>query len=163
MPSPDRVAPRPPAAAGSLPAAAQAWESLFRAQVAVMRRLQADDTWDEVGIGEYDVLFTLAGCGERAMRLRELNRYVLLSQPSLSRLVDRLSDRGLLVRRPDPGDGRGTVVALTDAGAALQQRVGRRHVQSIHRLLGAVLDDDELATLARLTQELRSGVEASTR
>ena len=38
---------------------------------------------------EYDVLYTLSKCSN-PIRLSELNRHVLLSQPALSRMVDRL-------------------------------------------------------------------------
>ena len=51
--------------------AAQAWESLFRAQVALMRRFQHDDVWGDLTIREYDVLFTLSGCPDGTARLKE--------------------------------------------------------------------------------------------
>ena len=52
-----------PAEPGTSPAspvrlAAQTWESLFRAQVAVMRRLQAGPAFKSLALNEYDVLFT---------------------------------------------------------------------------------------------------------
>src|SRR3954470_5024839 len=136
-------------------AAAEAWESLFRAQVTLMRRLQADDIWGDLSMREYDVLFTLSRCPD-GLRIRDLNAYVLLSQPSLSRLVDRLEAAGLVRRDVVPDDARGTTVTLTDAGAALQRELGRRHVRTIQRYVGAALDDDELATLRRLTDKLRA-------
>jgi Transcriptional regulators len=55
---------------------------------------------------EYDVLYTLSKDPE-PLRLSELNRHVLLSQPALSRLVERLAERGLVSRHADPADGRG--------------------------------------------------------
>jgi DNA-binding MarR family transcriptional regulator len=138
--------------------AVEAWEELLRAQVAMLRRLTADDVWDEIGIREYDVLLHLSRRPGRRARLWELHREVLLSQPSLSRMVDRLSEAGLVARAADPNDRRGTVVVLTDHGAAVQQRVGLRHVASIRRHLGAVLDADELDTLRDLCRRLRNGV-----
>ncbi|MFC9554748.1 MarR family winged helix-turn-helix transcriptional regulator [Rhodococcus sp. NPDC056960] len=135
--------------------AAEAWEALFRAQVAVMRRLAADDVWDELSMREYDVLFTLSRAPGRRLRLHDLNREILLSQPSLSRLVERLVVAGLVARECDPGDRRGTVVALTDRGARQQQSVGRRHAASIRRHVGPALSDDELDTLTELCAKLR--------
>jgi len=90
-------------------AAAEAWEALFRAQVTLMRRLQADDIWGDLSMREYDVLFTLSRCPD-GLRMRDLNAYVLLSQPSLSRLVDRLEAAGLVRRVVVPDDARGTTV-----------------------------------------------------
>ncbi|HYH77846.1 MAG TPA: MarR family transcriptional regulator, partial [Arthrobacter sp.] len=37
--------------------AAETWESLFRAQVAVMRKLQAGPAFRKVALNDYDVLF----------------------------------------------------------------------------------------------------------
>ena len=137
-------------------AASEAWESLFRAQVTVMRRLQADRIWDELSMREYDVLFTLSRAPGQRLRLRDLNRSILLSQPSLSRLVERLEQAGLVERCGAVEDARGTTVRLTARGAALQREVGRRHVRTIHRYVAGALSAGELATLTRLTEKLRS-------
>ncbi len=150
--SPPTPADRQPTVRGS----AQAWESLFRAQVAIMRRLQRDDIWGEVSLREYDVLFTLSRCPGRAVRLRELAETSLLSQPSLSRMVERLEAKGWVRRTPATDDGRGVVVSLTPAGAELQRAVGRRHVATIHHYVGAALDATELAQLEALTEKLRA-------
>jgi len=142
-------------AAGDTRAAVESWEALFRAQVTVLRRLASDDVWDPISMREYDVLFTLSRCPSGRARLHELNREVLLSQPSLSRMVERLESAGYVAREPDPADRRGTVVALTEPGAAMQRRIGTRHATSIRRYLRPALDTDELNTLRALCDKLR--------
>lgn len=136
--------------------AAEAWESLFRAQVALMRRFQRDDVWGELSIREYDVLFTLSGCPDGTARLKDLGEGSLLTQPSLSRMVERLEAAGLVQRGPVVGDARGVAVSLTAEGSRVQREIGRRHVRSIRRFVGGALDSDELATLQRLTDKLRA-------
>jgi DNA-binding MarR family transcriptional regulator len=133
-----------------------AWEALFRAQVAVLRQLGAEFP-DELSLNEYDVLFNLSRQDDRALRIRDLNRHLLLTQPSVSRLVDRLAARGYVRKETDPGDGRGTIVCLTDEGYALFRKVAIPHSSSIHRHMD-VLTDDELRTLTELTDKLRHGV-----
>ncbi|NYI57618.1 MarR family winged helix-turn-helix transcriptional regulator [Cellulomonas soli] len=135
--------------------AAEAWESLFRAQVALMRRFQRTDVWGDLSIREYDVLFTLAGCPGRTARLRELAESSLLTQPSLSRLVERLERDGLVRRGPVEGDARGVAVTLTADGERVQREIGRRHVRTIRALVGGALDAQELATLRALSDKLR--------
>ncbi|GAB4086771.1 helix-turn-helix domain-containing protein [Myceligenerans cantabricum] len=135
--------------------AAEAWESLFRTQVTLMRRLLADDIWDELSMREYDVLFTLSG-DDGSMRLRDLNESILMAQSSLSRLVDRLERRGLVRREAAPEDGRGVKVVLTDAGVGLQREVGRRHVRSISHYVGSAMRADDLANLRALLDKLRA-------
>jgi DNA-binding MarR family transcriptional regulator len=140
--------------------AAETWESLFRAQVAVMRRLQAGPAFRKVALNEYDVLFTLSRCPSGWLRLNELNDHVLLSQSSLSRLVERLEKRGLVVRMAAPDDGRGVLLKLTEEGSALQKEIGREHVRDISRLVGPALTAAEQRELQRLTEKLRHSVGA---
>lgn len=141
---------------GSARLAVETWESLFRAQVAIMRRLRSDPVWDGLTLREYDVLFSLTKGPEGGMRLRDLNAYILLSQPSLSRMVDRLAARGLVERATPPDDARGTLVRLTPAGRDLQRTTGRAHARAIATYVGGALDDDDLATLGVLLERLRA-------
>ncbi|GAA1128109.1 hypothetical protein GCM10009582_26760 [Arthrobacter flavus] len=138
---------------------AEAWESLFRAQVAVMRRLRNDPSFKKLAIGEYDVLFNLTRCPTGWTRLNELNRNLLISQPSLSRMVERLEAKGLVQRKQAPDDQRGVMVALTDTGRELQREIGAAHVRVIHTLLGPILQTGELKQLLELTQRIREGVD----
>jgi DNA-binding MarR family transcriptional regulator len=137
--------------------AVEVWESLFRAQVAVMRRLVAEFP-RTLSFNEYDVLFNLSRLPGRCARIRDLNSLVLLSQPSISRLVDRLVSRGLLERQPDANDRRGTVVHLTDAGYRAFLEVAGEHMRSIERTIGSALPAEELEELRRLTDELRNRI-----
>lgn len=136
-------------------ASVSAWEALFRAQVSVLRQLNTEFPTDQLSFTEYDVLFNLSRQDDRALRIRDLNRHLLLTQPSVSRLVDRLVARGLVRKESDPGDGRGTIVCLTDAGFDLFRRVAVVHADSIHRRVGSALSNDELRELERLTDKLR--------
>jgi DNA-binding MarR family transcriptional regulator len=145
-----------PADPSGMRLAAFAWESLFRAQVAVMRRLRKDPAFEELDIREYDVLFNLSRCPTGWTRLNELNRHLLISQPSLSRMVERLEARGLIERRQAPDDQRGVLLALTGEGRALQKAIGTAHMQRIHDLLGPVLEPAELEQLLQLTEKIRS-------
>ena len=135
--------------------AVSAWESLFRAQVAIMRSLAANFPSKEISLNEYDVMFNLSRQPERRIRLRDLNQHVLLTQPSVSRLVDRLVSRGYLHKHSDPSDGRGAIIELTDAGLALFRRVAVLHMGSITERIGESLTQAELVQLALLCDKLR--------
>ncbi|KIH98382.1 hypothetical protein LP52_13155 [Streptomonospora alba] len=134
--------------------AEQAWEELARAQVALMRRFQDDFRRTEVSMREYDVLFTLSRCPE-GTRMRDLSEHVLLTQPGISRLVERMAADGLVSRDGDPGDRRGTVVGLTERGREVLQRAGRSHATAIEDYVGAVLSRDELISLRDIARKLR--------
>ena len=87
------------------PLANDAWEALLSAHAVLMKQFAAGDIWQDLSMREYDVLYTLSKC-PGPQRLGDLGRHVLLSQPALSRMVDRLAERGLVSRTTDPGDGR---------------------------------------------------------
>ena len=133
-----------------------AWEALLTAHAALIRQFAADGIWQDVSMREYDVLYTLSKCRE-PLRLGDLHRHVLLSQPALSRMVDRLVERGLVARGPDPRDGRSVRLALTEAGRARQREVGLRHGLSVARRLSGGLTADELRQLAAICAKLAGG------
>lgn len=137
--------------------AVDAWEALFRAQVSVLRQLSTEFPTTEISFTEYDVLFNLSRAPERSLRIRDLIPHLLLSQPSVSRLLERLATRGLVTKQTDPTDARGTIVTLTDEGYTLFRRVAVAHADSISRRVGGALDADELAQLTALCRKLRDG------
>jgi DNA-binding MarR family transcriptional regulator len=135
--------------------AIDAWESLFRAQHEVFAEL-ADDFVD-AGLSqeEYDVLLTVTRGSDLTARLRDVTANMLISQPSVSRLVDRMVSRGLLTKCADPADGRGTLVRATEKGAGDFRRVATAHGAAIATRMAA-LSDAELAQLRDLTAKLRA-------
>ena len=135
--------------------AVDAWEALYRAQVAVLRQLRAEFPDDGISLTEYDVLFNLSRQSGHALRIRDLNKHLLLTQPSVSRLLDRLVARGLVTKSGDPDDARGTVVTLTTEGLAEFRRVGIRHSRSIARKMN-VLSPQELRDLTEISDKLRA-------
>ena len=142
-----------------MPGANDAWEALLSAHATLMKRFAAEDIWQDVSMREYDVLYTLSKCRE-PINMTELNRHVLLSQSALSRLVDRLADRGLVERCSDPADGRGVLLSLTDAGREAQREIGRRHARGVARAMTARLNHGELAHLEMICRKLAAPMAA---
>lgn len=131
----------------------EAWEAVMTAHARLTGRFASEGVFSRVSMREYDVLYTLAKHGA-PMRLRELQSGVLLSQPALSRLVDRLVERDLLARCTDDADRRAVRISLTEQGLQLQQEVGRVHARSVARELGTALSADEMRELRRLAVKL---------
>jgi DNA-binding MarR family transcriptional regulator len=136
--------------------AVDAWEALLRAQITLIKEFADDFRGGPVTMPEYDVLYTLTGFPAGRARLRELAAHVRLSQPGLSRLVGRMEAGGLVLREPDPHDGRGTFVGLTERGREVQHEAGARHARSIVTRVGSALTPTELTELARLCTKLRT-------
>jgi DNA-binding MarR family transcriptional regulator len=158
-----------PAPGGRLPGAPPpgktspngAWEALLAAHATLIKQLAARDIWADASMREYDVLYTLSKCPE-PISLTELNRHVLLSQPAMSRMVDRLAGRGLIDRQPDPDDGRGVRLSLTEAGRDLQRGIGRRHARDVARAVTGPLSPEEIRQLEAICRKLEAGKRAGS-
>jgi DNA-binding MarR family transcriptional regulator len=132
-----------------------AWESLLTAHATLIKQFAAQDIWADLSMREYDVLYTLSKSAS-PMRISELNRHVLLSQPALSRLVDRLVCRGLVDRCGDPADGRSVRLSLTPAGRDIQHQVGSAHARDVAHAMTAALTPSEISELEILCSKLAS-------
>jgi DNA-binding MarR family transcriptional regulator len=75
------------------------------------------------------VLHTLSRCSP--LRLSALTATEQVTQPAVTQIVTRLEQDGLVVRRPDPGDGRAVLVHITQAGVEL---VAARHAERVSKL-----------------------------
>ena len=126
-----------------------AWTSFLRAHATLMRRLDTDLEGETgLALADFDVLAQLAEAhGE--LRMTELADRALISRSGMSRRVARLVDEGLVRRDKAGTDGRGVVVALTEAGMARLAETAPVHVRGISKLFVAQLDDQELALLER--------------
>jgi DNA-binding MarR family transcriptional regulator len=130
-----------------------AWESLLTVHATFMKSFAGAPIWSDVSLKEYDVLYTLAKT-DGPVRLTDLHRRVLLSQPALSRMVDRLVDRGLVERCPDDDDKRVVRLTLTEAGRRCQREVGRVHARDVTAAMTAHVSDADLRELERITRAL---------
>ena len=91
-----------------------------------------------------------------------LMRATLLSSSGMTKRLDRMEDAGLIGRRPDPSDRRGTLVRLTRRGRSVVDRAVETHVGNEERLLGP-LTAAERRTLDRLLKSLLTELERAER
>jgi len=87
----------------------------------------------------FDVLATLRRSGAPyALSPSALIGWTMVTSGTMTNRLDRLEQAGLIERRANPEDGRGSVVALTGAGFELIDRVVSDHVANQHRLIAAL-------------------------
>lgn len=104
--------------------------------------------------GWFDILAALRRSGAPyELNAGELMRTTLLSSGGTTKRLDRLAEAGLVERRPDPHDRRGTRVRLTSRGRAVIDRAVDAHVENEARLL-AGLTPAERRELDRLLHRL---------
>lgn len=87
----------------------------------------------------FDVLATLRRAGAPfALTPSELISWTMVTSGTMTNRLDRLEAAGLIERRPNPKDGRGSVVALSSKGWALIDQVITEHVANQHQLMQAL-------------------------
>jgi DNA-binding MarR family transcriptional regulator len=134
-------------------AASEAWEAMYRATTTIGRDLSAGKAWGGLSPSEYGVLYALTQA-PTGIRISDLGKDVLLTQPGLTRLAARLVHKGFIQRLADPDDGRATRLVLTDEGRAIQRRVGSIHAREITVSMAKNLSAEELIHLRDLCAKI---------
>ena len=124
-----------------------AWRSLLRANATLMRQLETDlEQQTGLALADYDVLAQLA-IADGELRMTDLANRALISRSGMTRRVAQLVDEGMVRRSEANADGRGVMVALTDAGIARLSETAPAHARGIAEYFVSRLDDQELAVL----------------
>jgi DNA-binding MarR family transcriptional regulator len=120
----------------------------------VESRLASTFTQHSLDAASFDVLATLlrSGAPYRIAPL-DLAREAMISTSAVAQRLNKLENRGLVTRQANPNDGRGTLVALTDAGRDLIETALPDHIET-ERAITATLSLEEQAVLADLLQRL---------
>jgi DNA-binding MarR family transcriptional regulator len=86
--------------------------------------------------GWFDLLAALRRSGAPfELNPTELTRTTMLSSGGMTKRLDRMAEAGLVERRPDPSDRRGTLVVLTPRGRAVIEKAIVTHLANEERLL----------------------------
>jgi DNA-binding MarR family transcriptional regulator len=107
----------------------------------------------------WDVLASLRRAGPPyELSPTELYHALMRSSGAMTNRLHRLERAGLIERRPDPGDGRGRLVRLTDRGRELVDEIAPIHLENEERLL-ATLTEEDRAALENLLRRLARSLE----
>jgi DNA-binding MarR family transcriptional regulator len=105
--------------------------------------------------------FNLLAALRRAGRPYQLNPTALreatmLSSGGMTKRLDRMTEAGLIERRPDPTDRRGTLVRLTRKGRSVFDKALETHIESERRVLASLTKGDRRALNGVLRKLLRA-------
>ena len=115
-----------------------------------------DKTHEESGLqgDSFDVLASLRRSGPPyQLTPTELYREMMLTSGAMTNRIDKLEAAGLVSRRPDPNDRRGTLVRLTPKGKTLIDAATAKHVANEEQLMSA-LTSHEQQQLSELLRKL---------
>ncbi len=121
----------------------------------VMRRIRAElrtHREGDLSVPQYRAMAFLRG--HKGTSLSELAEHIGLGLPSMSKLVDGLVARGLVVRQEDPGDRRRLFLCLTEQGQATVAASRAATQADLAKVLGA-LAPAERATVTEAMHLLR--------
>ena len=98
---------------------------------------------------DFAIMATLVRLADESVAQRRLASELGLSAGTVSLRIDRLVDRGLAERRPDPDDGRGALVALTTHGRELFDACAPEHLANADQQLAGLTqpERDQLGEL----------------
>ena len=116
------------------------------------RRLRQARPMGDLTITQLSALTSLELAG--ALSPRELAEMERIQPPTLTKIVAKLEERGLVQRTPHPTDGRQVILSATEAGRAVVAETKRARDEWLARRL-ATLTADERDTLRRAADILR--------
>jgi len=102
----------------------------------------------------YDAMLHVYEAGFTGIRMADLAERVVLSKSGLTTLVDRLEERGLVRRLPDPADRRAIRIIITEAGLETFRSAAGVHVEGIARHFGDKITDADAEALLEILERV---------
>lgn len=127
------------------------WTVFMRSHHAVQSVAKASIARTKLCLTDFAALEALLH--KEPLTITELQSKVLLASGSMTAAVDRLENRGLLVRKFSDSDRRARVLVLTPEGKRLAVACFEKHAKDLEVLM-AVLSDKEKKLLYELLKKL---------
>ncbi|MFI1866076.1 MarR family winged helix-turn-helix transcriptional regulator [Streptomyces jumonjinensis] len=120
---------------------------------AVLRAIEQElDARHRLSVSEFDTLVNIPLDGTR---LKELKERIVLTQSAVSRMCDRLAQRGLVTRTPIEEDQRGAMIRLTEEGRRLLRAAALTNAEVVDRMFAGRLSPEELLSLDGMLGHLK--------
>ncbi|MDB1087659.1 MarR family transcriptional regulator [Streptomyces sp. ACA25] len=127
--------------------------SIMRAQQILLAEVDAVVKPYGLTFARYEALVLLTFSRRGELSMSKIGERLMVHPTSVTNTVDRLVRSGLVTKRPNPNDGRGTLASVTDRG--------RRVCEDATRELTAMdfglraYDDEECAEIFAMLRPLR--------
>jgi MarR family 2-MHQ and catechol resistance regulon transcriptional repressor len=131
---------------------------LFEVANGLTTQLGGQITAAGLALSEFEVLLRLSRSPDTRLRMSDLAVQANLSSSGLTRLVDRLEARGLVVRQACPSDRRGSFATLTPTGLELLLTIVPGHVELIDRWYTSTLTARQLDQITGALRTVRAVV-----
>ena len=101
---------------------------------------------------QFDVIATLGN--QPPMTCKDLGDKTLVTKGTLTGVLERLEDKGIIQRSVNQADARSQMIGLTKKGQQLFERVFPEHLQHLQKAFGQ-LSKQDLQDLTQSLQKLR--------
>ena len=146
-------------AAGDITSVRRAWLGVFLG----FRSLNSavfDQVTERTGLPDssFLVLSHLLNQPGHGAPMSRLARHLEFSTAGITKVTDRLSQAGLLERRPCPTDRRVVFAVLSADGAAMAHRIDAALEDAVRDLLVARTGEEDFGRLVEIMAKVRSGL-----
>jgi DNA-binding MarR family transcriptional regulator len=107
---------------------------------------------------QYNVLRILRGAGKDGASCKDIGSRMVARDPDITRLMDRLEQRGLLTRDRAREDRRIVTHRLSEAGLELVNALDGP-IETVHRRTLGRMKAQKLRDLVGLLEEIRAGIQ----
>jgi DNA-binding MarR family transcriptional regulator len=130
--------------------------SVMRAQQVVLAAVDGALRPYGLTFARYEGLVLLLFSRQGILPLGKMGQRLMIHPTSVTNIIDRLEDQGLVRRVPHPTDGRTTLAELTDDG----RRLARQATKAVNEAAFGLdmLSKQDLQQLIRIIRKLRLGV-----
>lgn len=129
--------------------------ALLRTREAVVQRFRA--VLSRHGLTEQQWRILRALDGQDGLEISLLAEQCRILLPSMTGILKRMEQRGLVRRNANQADGRSVLVSLTDESVALVERI-KPEVVEVYAEIERILGKRKLEQLYTLLEELESGL-----
>jgi DNA-binding MarR family transcriptional regulator len=136
----------------------RAWRAFLYAYAKVVPTLDLSLVRSQnLSLNQFEVLAWLARAGRRGLRMSDLASRIVLSPSGVTRVVDRLEQRGLVERCVFEDDKRGSVATLTADGRALLRKAATAQVLDVREHFLKHLSRQQLQHLTTALEVILDG------
>jgi len=128
---------------------------LMQTSKAVHDRIKEEMSKNKLNITEFSVLEVLYQKGKQT--IQQIGNCILISSGSMTYVIDKLEQKGLLNRSDCPNDRRAIYVSLTNEGNEFMNKIMPDYHQVVDDMFNS-LNSEEAETLVHLLKKVRNKV-----
>ncbi|QJX64202.1 MarR family transcriptional regulator [Niallia circulans] len=126
------------------------WESIDFLNRFIMKSLQRHA--EEHGLTAPQARVILEVFLHKKISVKELTQNLRITQSTVSDIVERLTEKGILIKKPNPNDKRSVQIMLTERMVKIIEQTSPKPIQQI---MGAVLDNLQPSEQVKVEEGMR--------